>query len=399
MPATEPDLNEPFSLTRVLRTRWSLFLGTAIAVTVIAVLISLVRTELERRQRDLSATATATFTDPKLLEERIAGVGRPVGSPASIAFRVSTFLRPGDVDKAVAALKEKLNSSSSVDSIRSRLTVHPTSTVGTLAFTARGSDAGDIAGLANGLTEMVVVHRQQAVERQIQTALAAATSSSERRRLRRLQRTEPAVAAQIARKAVAPSTNSIKPSAGASALYGLVASILLGLALTVLIAARDRTVRLVPTVARATRAPVVATDSAPGGRFGCAWGPIDANATRNAAGRDFGNDSLSCAFLGVRGVRRARPVRECVAARIGGDERAARVRGPRLGAQAQPLVLGAATSTHEPRRLRQLTRLARVLAREPPWREAPGTPQAPIPACLEGWTECPRVDSNHRHQV
>jgi uncharacterized repeat protein (TIGR01451 family) len=31
------------------------------------------------------------------------------------------------------------------------------------------------------------------------------------------------------------------------------------------------------------------TGSAPGGRFGCAWGPIDAGATPNAVGRDFGN--------------------------------------------------------------------------------------------------------------
>jgi hypothetical protein len=31
------------------------------------------------------------------------------------------------------------------------------------------------------------------------------------------------------------------------------------------------------------------TGSAPGGRFPCAWGPIDANATPNAQGRDFGN--------------------------------------------------------------------------------------------------------------
>jgi len=35
--------------------------------------------------------------------------------------------------------------------------------------------------------------------------------------------------------------------------------------------------------------PFGMTDSAPGGRFGCAWGPIDANATPNASGRDFGN--------------------------------------------------------------------------------------------------------------
>jgi uncharacterized repeat protein (TIGR01451 family) len=35
--------------------------------------------------------------------------------------------------------------------------------------------------------------------------------------------------------------------------------------------------------------PFGMTGSAPGGRFGCAWGPIDANATPNASGRDFGN--------------------------------------------------------------------------------------------------------------
>jgi uncharacterized repeat protein (TIGR01451 family) len=31
------------------------------------------------------------------------------------------------------------------------------------------------------------------------------------------------------------------------------------------------------------------TDDAPGGRFGCAWGPIDVTSTPNATGRDFGN--------------------------------------------------------------------------------------------------------------
>jgi hypothetical protein len=35
--------------------------------------------------------------------------------------------------------------------------------------------------------------------------------------------------------------------------------------------------------------PFDMTDSAPGGRFGCAWGPINVNTTPNASGRDFGN--------------------------------------------------------------------------------------------------------------
>jgi hypothetical protein len=35
--------------------------------------------------------------------------------------------------------------------------------------------------------------------------------------------------------------------------------------------------------------PFDMTDSAPGGRLGCAWGPIDVHTTPNATGRDFGN--------------------------------------------------------------------------------------------------------------
>ncbi len=260
----------PVSYLSALRRWWWMPVLCAVAAATLAYMFA------ERGTPQYEATALLVIDDQDVYREILGLPGKTTGSPQ---LTISQVIPQVDQPRTARRARRELGLSrtATIEQVQDQTDVRPDQVTGTLAIVGTASEPELAAGLANAYAQAYVGLRDLDDRRQIRRAreafedeLRAQTQNPDSEqdaadalslsdRIRQLKLTEklrpPSVS--FARPASVPTAPS-GPSGRTAALVGLLAGLLLGLALVVLRAHLDRRVRTTEDLSGVLQAPVLA---------------------------------------------------------------------------------------------------------------------------------------------